>query len=835
MLRVNMNENVTVHKAPERQAAVQGQLSTGRDVGQNRATAWTPSQMAGASSTSWRAIPPHSEAVHSRAVKRTADFSTEAASAKRPKGPETTTQPWQFKEQVNDAVRQLCDERDRNKPDHLSFCLRVVDTYKMFIKHLGNMQFQWRRNTCDSCRRHVISGMEALYHENLDEILMFFHDQAAAGRAWVYTGKLDKVAQGFNALGCKARNATDNKALLTRIWDMCLNEDLNYLKHLKDSPNNDYSARRTAGNIQWLAGDQSPSCILDLISDESRKKIMEQAESLCQEVTRSDMAHSDAGEKKEDVTHKTTDAMMEKRKHHDRILEQLNKLRSRLKTEEGVVDYHGSVRNYKRIDHLKKLSTLYEEYKKLVDDPDTVLFKGLVDLIAPFVHEERDKLEKGAYDNDRELKEEVSLLVGNPEEESWLSRECKDLHSGCMQSQSTVIPAEQEHEVFHTRIHQLFAMLKNETATIDDYITVLKQIKQLRDDLEGNPGKISEKRLASIQQRIKQTETVAYAASFAPIIEEYKQYSQSPPSCRGVEQKYAVMYCHKDKIIKLSPYTFVLYGRKSLMCWQYAASCAWYHDLERLRHQTSFSEDDVNNLLDLKAAAPNLPLRQIESHLLTTLKNLFRFMLQANPGTALIEKVTKLSEWIYYLGRTSRHNHGIFRELYEYNEEWREKYVSEGGRAATSYAPAARMPSFVRPGGIPGAFPTAFDCPPPMRLQNVPYMRQFSIPFPCPGVPTPAPFGAFQQSGSSIPCRAPIAQSVAGSRPFPPPWLINRPFLPRIPEPACNRADFRRPPVCGQIRPRWRQAESRQQYEPRRSAMPFEEYRSGYSFSSNIW
>ena len=830
MFRVNMNENVTIHKAPERQAVVQGKLSTGRVVGQNPVTAWTPGQMAGASSTSWRAIPPHSEAVHSRAVKRTADFSTEAASARRPNRSEITTQPWQFKEQVNDAVRQLCDERNRNKPDNLSFCLSVVDTYKTLTKHLGSMKDHWKRNIYESCRRHVISEMRALYHENQDEILKFFHDQAAAGRAWIYADKLDKVAQGFNEIEHNACNA-ENSKVLARIWDLYLSEDLKYLEYLKGFSNVSYSAKRTVTNIGWLTGTWSPSYHLALMSNEKRSEILAQAQSLYKEVICSDVDHSDADKKTEDVIHKATDAMMENRMHHDRLFEQLNKLRSHLNTEKKSEYYIGSTRDCKRIDHLRKSSSLYEEYKRLVNDPDTVLFKELVDLIAPIVNEVQDGLKKGVYDNDRKLKEEALLLVGNLEEESWFGREYKDPHSGCMQSQSTVIPAEQEHEVFHTRLHQLFAMLKNETATIDDYITVLKQIKQLRDDLEGNLGKISEKKLAPIQQRMKQAETMAYAASFAPIIEEYKQYPRSP-SCRGVEQKYAAMYCHKDRIIKLSPYTFVLHGHKSLMCWQYAASCAWYHDLERLRHQTSFSEDDVNNLLDLKDAAPNLPLRQIESHLLTTLTNLFRFMLQANPGTALIEKVTKLSEWIDDL---DWQHHKISQILQEYNEEWREKYIGKAGERATisSGTSATRMPSSVHP-GILGAFPKAFDCHSRTRRQDVPHMQQSSIPLPCPGVPTPTPGGASWRPESSIPCRTPVVQSAAGSRPFPPPWLINRPFLPRIPAPACNRADFRRPPVCGQcgqIQP-WA---SQQQHEPRRSAMPFEEYRSGYSSSSHTW
>ena len=832
MLRVNMNENVTVHKAPERQAAVQGQLSTGRVVGQNRATIQKPGQMAGVSSTTFRrAIPPHSETVHSRTVGRTADSSSEAASARRPNRSEITIQPWQFKEQVNDAVRQLCDDRDRNKPDSLSFCLRVVDTYKTLTKRLGSMKDHWKRDIYESCRRYVISEMRALYHENQDEILKFFHDQAAAGRAWIYADKLDKVGQGFNEIELNACNA-ENSKVLARIWDLYLSEDLKYLEYLKGFSNVSYSAQRTVTNIQWLTGTWSPSYQLALMSNEKRSEILAQAQSLYKEVICSDVDHSDADKKTEDVIHKATDAMMESRMHHDRLFEQFNKLRSHLNTEKKSEYYIGSTRDCKRIDHLRKSSSLYEECKRLVNDPDTVLFKELVDLIAPIVNEVQDGLKKGVYDNDRKLKEEALLLVGNLEEESWFGREYKDPHSGCMQSQSTVIPAEQEHEVFHARLHQLFAMLKNETATTDDYITVLKQIKQLRDDLEGNLGKISEKKLVLIQQRMKRAETMAYAASFAPIIDEYKQYSQSP-SCRGVEQKYAAMYCHKDKIIKLSPYTFVLHGHKSLTCWQYAASCAWDHDLERLRHQTSFSEDDVNNLLDLKDAAPNLPLRQIESHLLTTLTNLFRFMLQANPGTALIEKVTKLSEWIDDL---DRQHHKISQTLREYNEEWREKYIGKAGERATisSGTLATRMPSSVRP-GILGAFPKAFDCHSRTRRQDVPHMQQSLIPLPCPGVPTPTPGGASWRPESSIPCRTPVAQSAAGSRPFLPPWLINRPFLPRIPAPACNRADFRRPPVCGQIRPRWRQAESRQQYEPRRSAMPFEGYRSRYPSSSNIW
>ena len=832
MLRVNMNENVTVHKAPERQAAVQGQLSTGRVVGQNPVTAWIPGQMAGVSSTTFRrTIPPHSEAVHSRAVKRTADFSTEAARAKRPKGPETTTQPWQFKDQVDDAVRQLCDERDRNKPDHLSFCLRVVDTYKTFNRYLNGVNIRQK----EDCRRYIISKMTALYHENLNEILKFFHDQVAHGRGWMYADKLDQVVKGFEIFGDKACNTTNNEALLARIWDLYINEDLKYLEYLKGFPNVSYSAQRTVTNIEWLTDTRSPAYTLGLMSNERKNAIRSQAQSLSQEVICSDMDHSDTDKKKEDVAqedvaHKPTDAMMEKRIRHDQLLEKLRKLHNHFNIESDFDNYHGSTRDHKYIDLLRELSKLCKEYNELINGPATRLFKELNNMTTQLVNKLQNKLRKGAYGNDQESEKEVLLLIGNLEKEGWLSRECKDPYSDCAQSQSTVIPAVRESRIISEKIHtminqKIFMPLSADTH--DNYMMALKQIKRLHDDLEGNPKGLTEKELKNIEKHLGSAKNVVHAALFAPILNEYKQHATG--ISRNIEQAYTAMYCHKNEFVKLSPYMFIFNTTSGREIWQRAASCAWYHDLERLRYQTSFSENDVDTLLDLKDAAPNLPIRQIESHLLTTLTNLFRFMLQANPGTALIEKVTKLSEW---LDNIDRQYHNVSQTLHGYNKAWREKYVIAGGRAtAPSYALAAGMPSSVHPGTLSVLSLETFDCSSRMSLQDVPHMQQFSIP--CPSVPTPAPCGAFQQSASSIPCSPPIAQSAAGSRLLPSPWLIGWPVLPCMPVPAYSQVGFHQPTGLWTDPAVVAAGASQQQYEPL-STMPLE-YWSGYPFSSNIW
>ena len=222
---------------------------------------------------------------------------------------------------------------------------------------------------------------------------------------------------------------------------------------------------------------------------------------------------------------------------------------------------------------------------------------------------------------------------------------------------------------------------------------------------------------------------------------------------------------------------------------------------------------------------------------MNTLINLFCFMLQTNPDAALVEKVTELFEWA---DNFNEPNHSIYQMLQKYHKQWRKKYNTQwrkehvgtaGERATTSSSTsAARMPSSVPPGTL-SVFPETFDCHSRMRLQDVPHAGQFSIPGPA--VPTPAPCGSFQQSASSIPCLAPIAQSVAGSSPFPPSWF-GWPVLPCMPVPAYSWAGFHQPTSTGL----WTDpavaaaGTSQQQHEPRRSAMPFE-YWSEYPSSSN--
>ena len=835
MLRVNMNENVAAHKAPERQATVQEKLSAGRAVGQNPVTARIPGRMAEASSTSRRTITHHSEA-----VKRTADFPAEAASAKKPGNQETrkpgnqetrkpkeleTTRPqrpWTFKTQVNNAIRKLYEIRDKSNPDNFSFCLIVIDTYRMLKQELQEEEAFWMPADRKDCHQHLISETSPFYNANLNEIWNFFQDQIATGAIWIYADEFKKVAESLGTLGYETSNATNNKAALTKLWNLYLNKELEYLEYLKGFPEVSYSARRTVDNISWLISPSSPASTLELMSDVQRKEISKQANSLYEMIIRSDMAHNDAGKKRNDVLHEATDTMMDKRKHHDRLFEQFDALHN----DDKSAQKSGNTRifyGYKHICRLEKSAKLYELHNKLVDNPNTLLFRELERRITLLLNETRNKLIKNVYDDDQKLKKRALLLVDTLKEEKWLSKECKNPYSGCAQPQSTVIPAVRKDKITHEQFHEwiddvLLILISNNQ---EAYMMALKKIKQLhdrKDELKKMPKNESK----HIRMRMTNLEKKLFAKLFSPILGEYSSYYPCTP--QNAAQAGAAMYRHKNRIIELNPYVSTLvHDNKSWMAWQTAASYAWFNELTRLNNKESFTEDDVNNLIDLKDVAPDIPSYNVGNYLKPTLVNLFKFMLQTNPETTLIGKVTELSEWANNMECPDRDTR---KNLRKYNKAWQETYVIKGGRATTSSSTSATgMPSFVHP-DILGAFPETFDCHSSMRLQNVPYMEQSAISWP--DVPTPAHCSAFWQPGSSPWC-APIAQSATESSPFLPlPWLIEQPFFPHAPALACN--NFHQIPVCGQIQPWWQQTTLQQQYELR-STLLFE-YRSEYPFGS---
>ena len=835
MLRVNMNENVTVHKAPERQAAVQEKLSAGRAVGQTPATAWIPGQMEGASSTSLRTIAHHSEVVHSRAVhsvavKRTADFPTEAVSAKRSRKSETTGHQLAqtFKQQTDKAAWELFSEYTTADND-LSFCLTIVDTCKMLEQDLDKIKNQLMCVDYNACHRHVIFKMSELYNASLRKALEFFQSQMTTGYDWVYTRTLDKLTRYFSKLGDKFNSTAANNALLKEIWGLHLSNELNYLEYLKDSPDGHCVVERVESNIKWLTNTESPACYVGLINNQCRHKIRARMNILCRKIGNS-VNCSDAGKRIENVPHKAANTKMEQRKHHDLIFAKFKTLR-----QSQTARTYGDPRTLhdrNRIGYLQELFKLYKEYNKLVGNSHTPLFVELNRLIIQTINEVRVKLEAGIYDGDQTLKEEVSLLISDLEKEKWLTSEYKNPHSVCTQSQNTVIPAVQEgtmiYNQFHAVVDDMFSFVHDKSN--DNAIMALMQLKQFLDKHGDKLEKLSKHRLDALQKRLALVVRMLFDGLCIPIINDYRTHFCN--DVLGAIQCGALMCRHKDKIIELTPYVpYILTskGTESRNIWQKAVSFAWFSDIWNLCYQRSFTGKDVDNLLDLKDAAPDLPSYIVGDYLVTALTNLFQFMLQTSPDTALIEKVTKLSEWIYYLGRKSRHNHGISQELYEYNEEWREKYIGKAGEGATtsSNTSAAGMPSSVHPGTLSVLSLETFDCSSRMRLQDVPHMQQFSTP--CPAVPIPAPCGAFQQSASSIPWRTPIAQSAAESGQ--PPSLAARSFLPRIPAPACNRADFHQPTGSWTDPAVVAAGASQQQYEPL-STMPLE-YWSGYSFSSN--
>ena len=400
--------------------------------------------------------------------------------------------------------------------------------------------------------------------------MKFFQDQIANEQSWIYIKVLDKVTRSFGRLGCKSAAAAYNTTTLAAIWNLHLGKELDYLQYLKDFPSSSsYSAQCAVANIDWLTSAWPAAHDLGLVNNESRNKIKEDANSLYQEIIHSDTSHSDAGKKKENVLHRDTNIMMEKRKHHDLILKQLDILHNNYKTasRSGCAWSH-------HIHYLEELLKLYEEYNQLVDNPHTPLFGKLDRVMTQIVNDVRSKLKRDDYDYNRVLKENISSLINHLEKEKLLNREHENLYSGFMQLQSTVIPAIRGNTMtygqIHTALDGISSVLHNKDYDRDDNLMALRQFKQLLDNCGDKLDKIPENKAKNIQWRLNPIRKIFFARFFAPLLDDYDKYYKNSV-VQDIEQICAIMRWHKDKFIELNQYiscVFISNNNRSRPAWQ---------------------------------------------------------------------------------------------------------------------------------------------------------------------------------------------------------------------------------------------------------------------------
>ena len=219
-----------------------------------------------------------------------------------------------------------------------------------------------------------------------------------------------------------------------------------------------------------------------------------------------------------------------------------------------------------------------------------------------------------------------------------------------------------------------------------DYIKAACELRKLlkykKDFRLNDRNNVLRNRLSTLRQLI-------FGELFAPIFDAYDNAISAKKSHKEIAIE---MRKYKDKFIELSKNGCEYMLNKSrIPTWKDMTCLAWSNDIDKLCEKSSFSEDDVNNLLLLKDVVPDpLQNEHIKKHFQTALKNMFMFMSENDPGVELTKRVMQLSKWVKELGK----QHEIDPMLHRANKKWQEKQkrqviVASSGTSVGAYPSTA--------------------------------------------------------------------------------------------------------------------------------------------------
>lgn len=682
----------------------QGKTQTGRTVLKEPVAVQASSQMAVTSDTYQQTTTRHSAVV---GVKRVSSHSGQVASTKKPRSSETNVMSAneinKLRERFKVRIRQLRKTYE-NAPDELSFCRSVIRTYSDLKEGLHKDKDKMRLRDYLSTTEMLRHDLGKLFRAPFSKALDFFQCEVVAGNGWKHDCHIDEVSKysgTFNFFPAQDRTTNmDKKSRLKEIWQLYINHEMDYLKYLKQFPEDRHIAERTGQNIVQLVSSESSICKLELMNDTVRETIRQQAMRLCGKITHSGMNDSDAGREQEkpdesrDCEFFVATDMMYKRRTYDQLVtqyEEVYKEYKEYKECESTID--------QEVRFLKRLTKLRDRHDDVMNDKLTPLCQNLKIMMSDLTEVVLDKIETCS---DSQSRVKAMILMNYLRGKGWMNARCEELYLACMEDEDQDAPGSvvSAKEVLYAQCDGLLDDISRhlDRANRDSCMEAANKLGQLESDYEDKIKTLRKDQKRKLRDKINKLGCMLYDSLFFPVFNEYHKFLPRSKQGSGFRQLDYRMEEHKDDLVQLYPYTFIL-NSQSLYTWDQTVCAAWYNDVDWLRQKKSFGERDVDVLLTLEHIEKNLNNARFRQLVEQSLKQLFQFVLRINPSAIPIEKVAKLSEWVNYL---DRRNPDIDQLLCKYNDEWRKKYMSTVGERAmvASDTAAESMPSFVYPDAV---------------------------------------------------------------------------------------------------------------------------------------
>ena len=652
--------------------------------------------------------------------------------------PATDRQMRSFQQQVTDITQKLQKQRGDKDLDDFLFYVNVVDEFNALKKN--NQDLVKRASSGSEGYKFMVDKMAVIYEDALSPVLEMLKSHTEVERLWIYGHDFLPMAQTFKALTSKNHV---HKEALGSIYRKHIAQELNNIEYLiKFIPDEGPLINIIYDHILWLI-DKPRRIVVEILGDDTINEFKSKAEELINDFKLRVVNGGNAGNDKEQVdksekhaTHEITRELL-KRKHHENLFGQLREIMANKGTmEEGTDKKESNEDPQKKLCFLEEIAKLCKQHDDLIGEKHTKLKRCLTKMVSSISR--RLLLKMQGTDGSYQFKNRALSTIDYLANGGWFHEGCKNIYRNFLQTQNVTGESVKMNQTelyakYHSLIGGVYDLLDKKVDTKDNKMLAIEELRKL---MLNESDILAIDMDGMLNESLKNAKHQCALSLFFPIFDLYSNLKAGLPG-RKVDTQ---MSQYKKEFIELNPYTFVLSDNEALKGWQTRACAAWHDDIEELMNATLFREDDVNNLLQFKSVAPDVPNPKIYVDLQRALIKIFQFVIKDNTSAIPIEKVTELSKWVDHL----RDVHGASKQwhrLQEINEEWKQRYKNTAGdRTMTSSDTSTKTPPvFVHPGIVDIPLSTD-DCHSRTERQITPDMQPVTVPLHMPALAINQPF-----------------------------------------------------------------------------------------------
>ena len=649
-----LDMNMASRSVPEAQGGAAQWAQTGRAGQRDEAAVPEFHPMAAVASDTFQ----QTGSDNKMAVQDTFETTGAAVSAEESGVIEIERCPYKTSDQIRQAIeislRTLAKTQQMSGMDHLTFCLATI------------REFERVRNACriddsqSQDHKVLVFQFGPYYASRLRLALEILKDKADAQCIWEYYKDFTNIAGHFFLQSDEWIDKSANRELLKQIYQLAINNELNYLNFVKD-----FSLIEIISHahhvLLWLF-EHLKHDDLDLFSPETMKQLKCKMEKSVSEVytsmTRAVVDQSDhnndaidryIAKVERDLRSETADVLTG-RLYSDLLKLKLAKLTNRYNTEEkGRKDIQGKFLVLKQLCEIHNKCVTFIPVSNFMYNAVVAAISGVTKLILRISLDYCVQLEKQILDL-------ISALMRR----RLLNKECVRLYLYCKElhvsMRDAVQPGKMTQRQYTQEINKIGSLIGAKTDV--SFLAAAKRLKQL---LFFQGIKVSANlHVSKLRKDLKD-------AWFFPVKEEIDSHKKIIEDDSVLDEYDVLLSQLRPKIVTLAPYVFVIDCLKFKMDFFHSICPVWRFDLERIAETKSLTEKDIDRLLELKHVAPDITNARIKNYLTRAFDNCLSLMVNECSGIPA-EKIVMLAEWcseLDCLNNVSRHQQRIAPERNE--------------------------------------------------------------------------------------------------------------------------------------------------------------------------